>query len=78
MKKKNSRQLGEAAKRIFKEHRKSNKVLGVKLICTKCNEEHFVRTHQPEIYTEEVREKWTCLMCTPFKRERHDDSTKST
>ena len=76
--KKNSKQLMKEAKAVFKERRRTNKIPGVKLVCNSCHEEHHVRTHRPELYTEEVRRTWQCLVCTPLKKARSSGNPQST
>jgi len=35
----------------------------IKLTCTKCKREFVIRSHNPELYTEELRKKYVCLIC---------------
>lgn len=35
----------------------------VYLTCKKCKGEHKIRVNNKEIYTEEVRKDWTCMLC---------------
>lgn len=35
----------------------------VKVVCTKCKRTSKIRTHNPELFTEEVRKNFVCLLC---------------
>jgi len=40
----------------------------VKIQCTKCKKNEEIRANRPEIYTEEVRAKWECFLCSGYKK----------
>lgn len=35
----------------------------LKLTCSKCKRDFVIRSHNPELYTEEVRKNYVCLLC---------------
>lgn len=57
-KKLHEQQIREARKIILK---KSHKTM--RLLCQRCGKIVGLRTTTPEIYTEEVRKKYVCVMC---------------
>ena len=40
----------------------------IKLTCLKCKKETIIRTYNLELYTEEVRKNWLCLLCEYKKK----------
>jgi len=56
-------------KEIIRNYKKVKSILNfcgdvnVKITCSKCREIIAIRTHKPELYTEEVRKKYICLNC---------------
>ena len=40
----------------------------VKIKCIKCKKVDEIRANNPEIYTEEVRAKWECFLCSGYKK----------
>lgn len=42
----------------------------VRLTCSACGNTFHIRTWSPEVYTSEVRKKWTCLLCATKKEVR--------
>ena len=53
--------LREREKKYIEEH-------NVFLTCKKCGKGKHITVNKPEIYTEEVREKYVCLNCQGRKR----------
>ena len=50
----------------IKKYKKSLKrhIKKVKLTCKVCGKTYFIRTWDKDIYTDEVRKSWTCLICS--------------
>lgn len=40
----------------------------IKMVCLKCKEIYFIRTHRPELYTEELKKNYICVICRGRKR----------
>lgn len=58
-----ARRTSEELRDDLRVERKKNKFPTVKLICCKCGLESRIRTHRPELYTNKVKEEWSCLIC---------------
>jgi hypothetical protein len=69
-KKPNSQQALQKARRILREQGISTKRKFVAITCTACGTEVRIRTDRKEMYTEEVRKKFTCLLCDSRLRKR--------
>jgi len=42
----------------------------LKLLCSKCGKFETIRVNNPDIYTDEIKKKYTCIKCTPLKRQQ--------
>jgi hypothetical protein len=62
------RRTSEEIRQDIREDRRKNKIPYIKVVCKKCGEPSNIRTHKPELYTKEVIEKWTCLICDSINR----------
>ena len=57
-------------KRIIKRVKSQVKLIhSIKLICSVCKKEYFIDTTRPELYTDEIKKNWKCIICKPFKKE---------
>lgn len=61
-------QLKQAKKRIKELGIKKKRRQFVYLICRVCKKEWRVHTNNKEIYTDEVRKNWACVLCKDIKR----------
>lgn len=62
-------------KEIIRNYKKVKSILdfcddvNIKTTCSKCKRKYVIRTHHPELFTEEVKENFVCLLCE-YKREK--------
>ena len=56
-------------KEIIRNYKKIKSILtfcgdtNIKMTCLKCKETMAIRTHHPELFTEEVKKNYICLIC---------------
>jgi hypothetical protein len=63
IKKTNSREALLKARSILREQGISTKRKFVTIICTNCKKEIRIQTSNKEMYTEQVRANYVCLLC---------------
>jgi hypothetical protein len=54
------------------------KPIYIKVHCTKCGKNEDIRTNNPELYTEEVKKNWICILCKGFKKKENKDGPTET
>lgn len=51
-------------KEVIREYKKLNRGISIlNITCSKCKRTFKIRTHRPELYTEEVIKSFVCLLC---------------